>query len=38
MRSEHWTHAMRGEMDALERNSTWVIIDKPRDKKTIGYK
>jgi len=38
MRSEHWTQAMREEMDAIERNSTWEIVDKPRDKKTVRCK
>jgi len=31
MKSEHWTQTMREEIDALERNSTWKIVDKPRD-------
>ena len=38
MRSEHWTQAMREEMEAIERNSTWEIVDKPRDKKTVRCK
>jgi len=33
LRSEQWTQARREEMDTLERNSTWEIVDKPRDKK-----
>jgi len=36
MRSEHWTQAMREEINALQRNSTWEIVDKPRDKNTIA--
>nr|KYP41832.1 Retrovirus-related Pol polyprotein from transposon TNT 1-94 [Cajanus cajan] len=36
MKLEHWTQAMKEEMNALERNSTWEIVDKPRDKKAIG--
>jgi len=29
---------MREKMNALEGNSTWEIVDKPRDKKVIGCK
>nr|KYP62135.1 Copia protein [Cajanus cajan] len=36
MKLEHWTQAMKKEMNALKRNSTWEIVDKPRDKKEIG--
>ncbi|XP_029129864.1 uncharacterized protein LOC109816369 isoform X2 [Cajanus cajan] len=36
MKLEHWTQAMKEEMNALERNSTWEIVDKPRDKKAVG--
>jgi len=38
MKSEHWTQAMKDEMNALERNSTWEIVDKPRDKRVVGSK
>lgn len=38
MKSEHWTQAMRGEMNALERNLTWEIIDKPRNKRVVRCK
>jgi len=27
---------MKEEIDALERNSTWKIVNKPRDKKAMG--
>ncbi|WVY94335.1 hypothetical protein V8G54_033423 [Vigna mungo] len=36
MKLEHWNQAMKEEMNALERNSTWEIVDKPRDKKAVG--
>jgi len=29
---------MREEMDAFERNSTYEIIDKPKDKRVVGCK
>jgi len=35
VRTEHWTQAMREEMNALEGNSTWKTVDKPKDK---GYR
>ncbi|XP_020218778.1 uncharacterized protein LOC109802000 [Cajanus cajan] len=36
MKIEHWTQAMKKEMNALERNSTWEIVDKTKDKKAVG--
>lgn len=30
--------AMKEELDALEENRTWIIMDRPRGKKTIGCK
>ena len=29
---------MREEMDALEKNKTWEIVDKPKGKNFVGYK
>ncbi|GJX73676.1 ribonuclease H-like domain-containing protein [Tanacetum coccineum] len=34
----HWTDAMNIEMYALLRNSTWDIVDLPKDRKAIGSK
>ncbi|RDY13596.1 putative mitochondrial protein, partial [Mucuna pruriens] len=28
--------AMKEEMEALEKNSTWEIVDKPKDKRVVG--
>jgi len=36
MRSEHWTQANEREDDTLDRNSTWKIVVKPKDKKIVG--
>nr|KYP41329.1 Copia protein [Cajanus cajan] len=35
MKLEHWTQAMKEEMNALEINSTWEIVDKPREKQAV---
>lgn len=29
---------MREEMDALEKNKTWQIVDQPKGKTLVGYK
>lgn len=31
-----WIDAMKNEIDALERNNTWQIVDLPRSKRAIG--
>ncbi|RDX71605.1 hypothetical protein CR513_49033, partial [Mucuna pruriens] len=28
---------MKEEMKALKKNSTWKIVDRPKDKRAIGY-
>ena len=33
---EKWKRAMNEEMDALQRNKTWELVDLPRGKKTVG--
>ena len=35
---EHWVKAMNLEMDALEKNETWDIVELPPGKKAIGSK
>lgn len=37
-REEKWRVAMQQEIDAIERNKTWNLIDLPAGKKTIGVK
>ncbi|XP_059315471.1 uncharacterized protein LOC132066103 [Lycium ferocissimum] len=37
-RHEHWVEAMQAEMDALEQNKTWVMVDLPSGKRAIGSK
>jgi hypothetical protein len=36
--SDKWKEAMKDEMKALERNSTWNLVELPRDRKTVGCK
>jgi hypothetical protein len=34
----HWVQAMNQEIDSIEKNKTWDLIDLPRHKKSIGVK
>jgi hypothetical protein len=36
--SDLWQRAILSELDALERNNTWDVVDKPDDRKIIGSK
>jgi hypothetical protein len=36
--SDKWKEAMNDEMKALERNSTWDLVELPKDTKTVGCK
>ena len=33
-----WQKAMDSEIKSLEKNDTWLIVDKPKDKKIIDVK
>jgi hypothetical protein len=34
----HWVQAMNQEVDSIEKNKTWDLVDLPRHKKSIGVK
>lgn len=34
----HWFQAMNQEIDSIEKNKTWDLVDFPRHKKSIGVK
>ncbi|KAD5317971.1 hypothetical protein E3N88_17917 [Mikania micrantha] len=36
--SKEWKNAMLEELDAIERNETWKLVDLPKDQKSIGLK
>ncbi|KAJ0865146.1 putative RNA-directed DNA polymerase [Helianthus annuus] len=35
---EEWNHAMQDEIEAMNRNETWVLVPKPKDVKPISCK
>ena len=36
--SKEWQRAMNSEIECLKKNNTWVVIDKPQNKKIIDVK
>jgi len=36
LKYENWIRAMNEEISALERNETWEIVERPKDKKAVG--
>jgi hypothetical protein len=34
----HWVQAMNQEIESIEKNKTWDLVDLPRHKKCIGVK
>ncbi|RDY00804.1 putative mitochondrial protein, partial [Mucuna pruriens] len=36
IKDSNWVQTMREEMKALERNSTWDIVDKPKDNRVVA--
>ena len=36
LKDSNWSRAINEEIKALEKNSTWEIVDRPQDKKTMG--
>jgi Reverse transcriptase (RNA-dependent DNA polymerase) len=38
IKNERWRKAIREELNALEKNKTWVITQLPKDKKPVGCK
>jgi hypothetical protein len=35
---EHWVKAMEEELDQIEKNETWELVPRPKDKNVIGTK
>ena len=35
---EHWVKAMKEELDQIEKNATWELVPRPKDKNVIGIK
>jgi len=38
LKDENWIRAMNEEMSVLQRNETWEIVERPKDKKAMGYR
>ena len=36
--SKEWREDMKVEMDALEKNETWELVELPKEKKLVGCK
>ena len=36
LKDENWVRAMNEEMKTLEKNETWKIVERPKDKKAVG--
>ena len=36
--SQAWRRAMQEELDMIEKNGTWQLVDRPRNRKVIGVK
>jgi hypothetical protein len=35
---EHWVKAMEEELNQIEKNETWELVPRPKDKNVIGTK
>lgn len=33
---EHWVNTVEGELNQIEKNETWELVPKPKDKNVIG--
>ena len=36
--SDKWKLELKEEMDSLEKNKTWDLVELPKDIKVVGYK
>jgi hypothetical protein len=37
-KDDHWVKAMNEELDQIEKNNTWEMVQRPEDKNVIGSK
>ena len=37
-KSDEWVKAMNEELDQIEKNETWELVPRPKDKKIVGTK
>ena len=38
MKNQNWVLAMKEELSTIEKNKTWILVEKPKDEKVIGVK
>ena len=38
IKEEHWINAMNDEIESIEKNDTWELVDLPKNKDCIGVK
>jgi hypothetical protein len=38
MKSKYWIKVMNGELDQIEKNHTWELVPRPKDKNVVGTK
>ena len=38
MNNQNWMIAIKKELSMIEKNKTWILVERPRDKKVIGVK
>ncbi|MDF3686196.1 hypothetical protein, partial [Enterobacter hormaechei] len=37
-KDDHWIQEMKEELDKIEKNETWKLVPRPKDKNVIGTK
>jgi hypothetical protein len=38
VKEESWKKAMEDEIEVIEKNKTWKLVERPKDKEIIGVK
>ena len=38
IKNQNWMIAMKEELSMIEKNKTWILVERPKDRKVIGVK